>query len=133
MTRFGPKQKLIRICQVCGLLLLAGSSGLQAAASLGEAVAAKEDLWAEAALGQPDGPSFEFFKSLLPPLHYVNTDFRHYPIVLSAPNAPKKSRLVANGSGINVQPGLTARFRVSSSAAADRRGRIRGAHRRSSR
>jgi len=113
-------RNLTRICQICGLLLLAGSSALAAAPSLAEAIAAKEDLWAEAALGQPDGPSFEFFKSLLPPLHYVNADFRHYPIVLSAPHAPKKSRLVSNGSGINLrantrawdEPGTPVLFRV---------------------
>ncbi len=120
MSRFDCTPKLTRICQVGGLLLLGGLSGLRAAPSLGKAIAAKEDLWAEAALGQPDGPSLEFFKSLLPPLHYVNTDFRHYPIVLSAPNAPKKCRLVSNGSGINLrantrawnEPGTPVLFRV---------------------
>jgi len=120
MTRFGFTQAITRICPFCGFLLLAGSCGLQAAPSLDEAIAAKEDLWAEAALGQPDGPSYEFFSSLLPPLHYINADFRHYPIVLSAPNASKKSRLISNGSGINLQantrawhePGTPVLFRV---------------------
>ncbi len=76
--------------------------------SLEEAVASKEDLWGEAALRQPDGPSYEFFRALIPPLHYVNTDFRHYPIVLSAPMARKKGRLVANGSGINARANTRA-------------------------
>jgi hypothetical protein len=110
---------MARICRVCGLLL-AGSCGLQAAPSLNEAITAKEDIWAETALRLPDGPGFEFFKSLLPPLHYVNTDFRHYPIVLGAPNAAAKSRLTANGSGINLrantrawnEPGTPVLFRV---------------------
>jgi hypothetical protein len=66
-----------------------------------EAIAAKTDLWGEAALRQPGGPSYEFFAGLLPPLRYVDADFRHYPIVLSAPGAPVKARLVSNGSAIN--------------------------------
>jgi hypothetical protein len=53
-----------------------------------EMAAAREDVWGEAAIRQPGGPSYEFFRDLLPPLRYVNTAFRHYPIVLSAPLAP---------------------------------------------
>ncbi|MDB6122635.1 MAG: hypothetical protein JWQ71_1628 [Pedosphaera sp.] len=71
--------------------------------SLKEAVASKEDLYGNAAMRQPNGPSYEFFEKLLPSLHYVNADFQHYPIVLSAPNSKKKSRLIANGSGINLR------------------------------
>ena len=57
-----------------------------------EMAAAREDVWAEAAIRQPGGPSYEFFKDLLPPLRYVNTAFRHYPIVLSAPRAVKRMK-----------------------------------------
>src|SRR5947208_552887 len=64
---------------------------------------ARADVWAEAAIRQPGGPSYEFFRDLLPPLRYVNTAFRHYPIVLSAPLAPVKGRWVSNGSGINLR------------------------------
>ena len=53
-----------------------------------EMAAAREDVWGEAAIRAPGGPSYEFFRDLLPPLRYVNTAFRHYPIVLSAPGAP---------------------------------------------
>jgi hypothetical protein len=63
----------------------------------------REDVWAEAAIRAPGGPSYEFFKDLLPPLRYVNTAFRHYPIVLSAPLAPVKARWISNGSGINLR------------------------------
>jgi len=63
------------------------------------------DLWGEAALAQPNGPSYEFFAPLLPPPRYVHADFRHYPIVLSAPNARVKARLIANGSGVNLRGG----------------------------
>src|SRR5262249_60242741 len=52
---------------------------------------------------QPDGPSYEFFKDLLPPVRYVNTAFRHYPIVLSAPAAPVKARWVSNGGAVNAR------------------------------
>ncbi len=65
--------------------------------------AAREDVWGEAAIRQTGGPSYEFFKDLLPPLRYVNTAFRHYPIVLCAPGAPVKARWVSNGSGINLR------------------------------
>jgi hypothetical protein len=68
-----------------------------------EMAAARTDVWGEAALKHPDGPSYEFFKDLLPPLRYVNTAFKHYPIVLSAPLAPVKARWVSNGSGVNLR------------------------------
>jgi hypothetical protein len=64
---------------------------------------AREDVWAEAAIRAPGGPSYEFFRDLLPPLRYVNTQFKHYPIVLSAPLAPVKARWISNGSGINLR------------------------------
>src|SRR5438105_12911448 len=68
-----------------------------------EMAASKEDVWAEAAIRSPGGPGYEFFRDLLPPLRYVNTAFRHYPIVLSAPLAPVKARWVSNGSGVNLR------------------------------
>jgi hypothetical protein len=71
--------------------------------SVQEMAASQEDVWGEAALRQPGGPSYEFFKDLLPPLRYVNTAFRHYPIVLSAPWARIKARWVSNGSAINAR------------------------------
>src|SRR5262249_39998091 len=36
-------------------------------------------------------------------LRYVNTAFRHYPIVLSAPAAAVKARWVSNGSAVNAR------------------------------
>jgi hypothetical protein len=66
-----------------------------------EVIAAKADLWGEAARRRPGGPTYEFFAGLLPPLRYVDADFLHYPIVLSAPGSPAKARLVSNGSAIN--------------------------------
>jgi hypothetical protein len=71
--------------------------------SVAEMAAAQRDLWGKAALRQPDGPSYEFFKDLLPPLRYVNTEFRHYPIVLSAPLAAVKARWVSDGSAVNAR------------------------------
>src|SRR5438067_2369542 len=59
------------------------------------------DLWGEAALHQPGGPSYEFFEKLLPPLRYVDENFLCYPITLSAPAHPMKARLVSNGSAVN--------------------------------
>lgn len=71
--------------------------------SVQEMVGARRDLWGEAALRQADGPSFDFFARLLPPLRYANTDFRHYPIVLSAPQAAVKARWISNGSAVNAR------------------------------
>ncbi len=69
--------------------------------SLDEMLDSKTDVWGEAAIRQPNGPSYEFLKDLLPPLRYCNAGFKHYPIVLSAPGATNKARLVSNGSAIN--------------------------------
>jgi hypothetical protein len=68
-----------------------------------EMIAAPTDVWGEAAMRRPDGASYEFFKDLLPPLRYADTEFRHYPIVLSAPLAAQKARLISNGSAINAR------------------------------
>src|ERR1017187_7050016 len=88
--------------------------------SLDDAMASRTDLWGELAMRQPNGPSYEFFAPILPPLRYVNADFHYYPIVLSAPNARIKARLIANGSGLNLRGGtrswtdngIPVRFRV---------------------
>jgi hypothetical protein len=72
-------------------------------ATVQEMIDALTDVWGDAAMRQPNGASYEFFKDLLPPLRWVNTDFRHYPIVLSAPRAPQKARLISNGSAVNAR------------------------------
>jgi hypothetical protein len=74
-------------------------------ASFDDAIDAKRDVWGEAAMAQPNGASYEFFAPLLPPPRYVNADFRYYPIVLSAPNAVVKARLISDGSGVNLRGG----------------------------
>src|SRR5213593_1602018 len=108
------------------LLALAPATCLWAAQSrtqlpsLDEIVQAKADLWGEAAMREPNGATYEFFEGLLPPPRYVNADFRFYPIVLSAPNAKVKARLISNGSGVNLiangrqwrEAGTPASFRV---------------------
>jgi hypothetical protein len=86
-------------------LVSAGLTLAQPAPGFDEAMASSRDLWGEAAMRQPNGASYEFFAGLLPPPRYVHADFRHYPIVLSAPHAPAKARLISNGSGINLPGG----------------------------
>ena len=66
-------------------------------------IEARTDVWGDAAMRQPNGASYEFFENLLPPIRWVNTEFRHYPIVLSAPRSPQKSRLISNGSAVNAR------------------------------
>ena len=73
--------------------------------SLADVVAAKRDLWGELAMAQPNGPSYEFFEPRLPPPRYVHADFRYYPLVLSAPGAKTKARLISNGAGVNLRGG----------------------------
>src|SRR5215210_2052171 len=72
-------------------------------ATVQEMIDALTDVWGDAAMREPNGASYEFFKDLLPPLRWVNTEFRHYPIVLSAPRAAQKTRLVSNGSAVNAK------------------------------
>src|SRR4051812_3782026 len=85
------------------VLATAGFARGEPAATTQEVIDSKLDLWGEAALHQPGGPSYEFFEKLLPPIRYVDADFRHYPIVLSAPGATVKARLISNGSAINAR------------------------------
>lgn len=69
-------------------------------------VAARRDVYGEAAMRRPNGASYEFFRDLLPPLRYCNAAFRHYPIVLGLPGSQQKIRLVSNGSAVNAAAGL---------------------------
>src|SRR4051812_16028317 len=59
------------------------------------------DLLGEAALKQPGGASYEYFRDLMPPLRYVDANFLHYPITLSAPGSTTKAKFVSNGSEVN--------------------------------
>ncbi|HTL29659.1 MAG TPA: hypothetical protein VL282_10570 [Tepidisphaeraceae bacterium] len=97
------------------------SINLHGVPSLEEAINSNQDVWGEAALKQPGGPSYEFFAALVPQLRYVDAPFRHYPMTLSAPEAAEKVRFVSNGSQINAlarQPnwtgetGIPTTFRV---------------------
>src|SRR3954447_22677835 len=83
------------------LLLLAALLSSARAQTLDEVVKSEIDLWGEAALKQPGGPTYDYFAKLLPPLRYVDANFKQYPITLSAPSNPTKARLVSNGSAIN--------------------------------
>lgn len=67
------------------------------------------DILGDEAMRRPEGPTYSYFANLAPPLLYVNTDFTYYPIVLGAPNAERKARLVSNGSTVNARSGSTAR------------------------
>ena len=103
LKRHAGRVALLLFCVVAGF---ASAGTNEPLATLDEVLAAKQDLWGLAAMRQPNGPSYEFFEKLLPPLRYVNAEFRHYPIVLSAPNATVKARLTSNGSGLNARANL---------------------------
>lgn len=78
----------------------AKSPATQPMVSVSQMAASRDDVWGDVAIEQPNGASYEFFKDLLPPLRYVNAEFRHYPIVLCAPRSPRKFRVVGNGSAV---------------------------------
>src|SRR5262245_64156306 len=97
---------------VLSLCVFSGSGGALTAGpppsaipSLVEVVAPGRDVWGELAMRQPNGASYEFFEPLLPPPRYVHADFRYYPLVLSAPGAAVKARLISDGSGVNLRGG----------------------------
>ena len=60
-----------------------------------------KDLPGETALKLPGGPTYAYFRDLMPPLRYVDANFLCYPITLSAPGNTTKARLVSNGSAVN--------------------------------
>src|SRR3954454_10370333 len=62
---------------------------------------ADTDILGDAALKQPGGPSYEFFRDQMPPLRYVDAIFHQYPITLSASGSTVKGRLLSNGSSVN--------------------------------
>lgn len=120
-----------------GILALAVSASAAPASlpPLEVALNAMRDVWGEASLAQPNGPSYEFFAPLLPPPRYVHADFRHYPIILCPPGelpaqgvpfvrndsaSRPKARLISDGSGLNLRGGsrswndvgVPVRFRV---------------------
>src|SRR5436305_7262746 len=91
---FGPakrtleKQIVIIQCIALALPFTFGIAGAHSATvpTLAEAAASKRDVWGEAAMQQPNGPSYSFFEKLLPPPRYVDAEFHYYPLLLSAPN-----------------------------------------------
>ena len=103
------RQIVLWWASLCWFLLMAQAAIPAVAGSslppLSEAIASKIDVWGEAAMRQTNGASYEFFEHLLPPPRYVHADFRYYPIVLSAPNARVKARLISDGSGLNLVGG----------------------------
>jgi len=54
---------------------------------------------------QPNGASYEFLKTSATAA-FVNAAFRYYPIVLSAPNAAVKARLISTEVASIRPPGL---------------------------
>jgi hypothetical protein len=82
-------------------LVLSACRGGRCEISPEQIIASKTDLVGEAALRAPGGPSFDFFKDVLPPLRYVDARYKHYPIVLAAPRSLVKGKVLSNGGIIN--------------------------------
>jgi hypothetical protein len=95
-----PVYKATRLASVICLLLLSYQAA-RAEITPAQAIASKADLWGEAALAQPGGPSYEYFEKLLPPLRYVDAPYKHYPIMLAAPRSLVKAKFISNGGGVN--------------------------------
>lgn len=64
-------------------------------------VKSNRDLITDYALARPEGPTYENIAPLLPPVRWVTAQFRHFPVLLSAPSALVKGRIVSNGSVLN--------------------------------
>ena len=58
---------LLAGCAHKGVVPASGVIHQRRPATVAEAIAAKEDLWGEAALKRPEGPTYEYFAGLLPP------------------------------------------------------------------
>src|SRR5437868_4027243 len=96
---------VVIVVLLCGAALSQERPRTNQSPTMAEVIASGRDLWGEAAMAQPNGASYEFFEPLLAPLRYVHADFRYYPLVLSAPRAKTKARLISNGSGVNLRGG----------------------------
>lgn len=74
--------------------------------TLQKAIAAKADIYGEAAMRRPNGASYEFFADLIPPIRYARlAEFEYYPILMGIPGGEYKARLISNGSAINARGG----------------------------
>lgn len=67
------------------------------------AVESLTDYFGERALKQPDGPTYEMFANVTPPMRYSTAAFRDYPVILSAPNGLRKARVISDGSAVNAR------------------------------
>lgn len=83
------------------LLVIATQAMSDTRSEVEKAINSKTDYWGDLAMKEPNGPSYDFFAKLIPPLRYVDAGFKHYPIVLSAPNNKVKARYISNGSAVN--------------------------------
>src|SRR4051794_11323734 len=89
-------------CSVAALVAACAEQRSSAAtsytlASIEPVEKSEKDVLGEAALKQPGGPSYEYFRGLMPPLRYVDANFLCYPITMSAPGNMTKARFVSNG------------------------------------
>src|SRR5262245_55053708 len=76
------------------ILLITACEVVSAQVTPSQLIESKTDLLGEAALREPDGPSYEFFENVLPPLRYVDARYKHYPIVLAAPRSQIKGKVL---------------------------------------
>ena len=104
MKVFRPALAVV-VCILLASLTCPAIEPYPTAPTLQDALASGPDFYGEAAMRQPNGPSYEFFAPVIPPPRYVNADFHFYPIVLSAPRAKTKARLISDGSGVNLRGG----------------------------
>jgi len=88
---------------LCSIVFAAPVHAVIDRATMDQVTESNTDLLGEQAMARPEGPTYEFFRDLLPPLRYVDANFRCYPIVLSAPSNKTKARLVSDGSSINAR------------------------------
>ena len=69
--------------------------------TLDQIIQSNRDLITDYALARPEGPTYENIAPLMTPARWVTAQFKHFPVVLSAPSAAVKGRIVSNGSILN--------------------------------
>lgn len=71
------------------------------APTLNQIIDSNRDIITDYAIARPDGPTYESILPLMTPVRWSTAEFRHFPVLLSAPSSTVKGRMVSNGSALN--------------------------------
>src|SRR3954469_20050105 len=97
----GDRHHFIKVRLLTSALLLLIYATSRGQFTPQQIIESKTDILGEAALREPGGPNYEFFEKVLPPLRYVDSLYKQYPIVLAAPRSLVKSKVLSTGGIVN--------------------------------